>query len=244
MDDERECRNNCPLNLKGANKGITDAHEVRTSNVNHWLQTSRKNLIPLSQASTFNDALSEWFFTGQVIDYDDEEIECELCEHPDLTHHFEIQNSLNKNQLLVGSSCILKFSEINIHDTFGHAITDPDERKFFLEEALREKLLELMLEPLRSLWRKDRDNQKEIATKAKQLKMGVGISPKALLFLFLRMDAFQIAYAPNRYKISLRSHDEKLELSFMSKIHLLKIKPSLSSAQLKSRADLFAHDAL
>jgi hypothetical protein len=60
--------------------------------MNHWLETSKKNLLPLSQASVFAEALSEWLFTGLVLDYDGEEIECELCEHPDLAHHFEIQH--------------------------------------------------------------------------------------------------------------------------------------------------------
>ena len=124
--------------------------------MNHWLETSKKNLLPLSQASAFAEALSEWFFTGLVLKYDGEEIECELCEHPDLAHHFEIRNNYNNNRLLVGSSCILKFTEINVRDTFGRLITDPDERKFYLEEALREKLIEIMLEPLRRLWLKDK----------------------------------------------------------------------------------------
>jgi hypothetical protein len=149
-------------------------------------------------------------------------------------------NTINSKRLLVGSSCILKFAEINVRDTFGRLITDPDERKFYLEEALREKLVEIMLEPLRRLWLKDKEHRKDIEPKAKQLKMGVGISPNDLLFLFLRMEACQIPYTPARYKVSLRSYQEQGELSLMSKAHLRKIKPALSAAQLKSHARLFS----
>lgn len=209
--------------------------------MNHWLETSKRNLFPLSQATSFAEALREWFFTGLVLDYGGEDVECELCEHRDLVHRFEIRNTLNANRLLVGSSCILKFSEINIRDSFGREITDPEERKVYLEDALQKKLTEIMLEPLRKLWLKDKENRKEIETKAKQLKVGAGISPQELLFLFLRMDAYQIPYAAVRYKVSLRSHQEQGELSLMSKAHLLKLKPALSAAQLKSHVRLFAN---
>jgi hypothetical protein len=208
--------------------------------MNHWLETSRRNLLPLSQATSFTEALREWLFTGLVLDYDGEDIECELCEHPDLAHHFEIRNTKNASRLLVGSSCILKFSEINIRDSFGREITDPEERKVYLEDALQKKLTEIMLEPLRELWLKDKELRKEIEPKAKQLKMGAGISPQELLFLFLRMDAYQIPYTAARYKVSLRSYQEQGELSLMSRPHLGKLKPALSAAQLKSHARLFA----
>lgn len=210
--------------------------------MSHWLETSKRNLIPLSQAESFSEALQEWLFTGLVLDYDCEEIECELCEHPDLAHHFEIQNTHNANRLLVGSSCILKFSEINIRDSLGREITDPEERKFYLENALQKKLTEIMLEPLRRLWLKDKGYRSEIEPKAKTLKRGEGISPQQLLFLFLRMDALQIPYTASRYKVSLRSYQEQGELTLMSKALLQKLKPALSRAQLKKHARLFEHE--
>ena len=210
--------------------------------MNHWLETSKRNLIPLSQAESFAEALKEWLFTGLVLDYDSEEIECELCEHPDLTHQFEIQNTLNLNHLLVGSSCILRFSEINIRNSLGREITDPEERKFYLEEALQKKLTEIMLEPLRRLWLKDKEYRSEIEPKAKTLKCGEGISPQQLSFLFLRMDVLQIPYTASRYKISLRSYQEQHELIVMSKAQLRKLKPALSGPQLKKYARLFDNE--
>jgi hypothetical protein len=210
--------------------------------MNHWLETSKRNLIPLSQANSFSEALKEWLFTGCVFDYDGEEIECELCEHPDLAHHFEIQNKINTNRLLVGSSCILKFSEINILDSSGKEITNPEERKSHLEDALQKKLAEIMIEPLRKLWLKDKGNRTEIESKAIVLKRGEGISPNQLLSLFLRMDELQIQYTASRYKISLRTYQEQGELTFMSKANLQKLKPALSGPQLKKHSLIFTHE--
>jgi len=210
--------------------------------VNHWLETSKRNLLPLSQAKTFSEALNEWSFTGLVLDYDVEETKCELCEHPDLVHHFEIKNTLNENRLLVGSSCILKFSEINILDSDGRGIIDFEERKVFLEDALQKKLSEIMLEPLRELWRKDIENRSRIKWRAEKLKGNEGISPKDLLFLFLRMDDFQIPYTPSRYKISLRSLADQNELTLIPKNHLIKLKPALSNLQQKKYARLFVDE--
>jgi hypothetical protein len=208
--------------------------------MNHWLDTSQRNLIPLSKSTSFTEALREWLFTGNVYDYDDEDIECELCEHPDLSHHFEIRNTLNDNRLLVGSSCILKFSEINIRDALGQEVTDPDERKFYLEDALRKKLMEIMLEPLRKLWLKDKKYRPNIEEKANYLKAGSGVSPRELLFLFQRMEFYQIPYTAKRYKVSLRSYAEQRELHQMKQDDLCKIKPVLSANQLKRFAGVFA----
>ena len=110
--------------------------------MNHWLETSKQNLLPLSKATLFTEALSEWQFTGNVYDYDGKDIECELCEHPDLYHHYEIRNKLNENRLLVGSSCILKFSEINVKDEMGNLITEKEKRKEILYDSLKKKLIE------------------------------------------------------------------------------------------------------
>jgi hypothetical protein len=65
--------------------------------MNHWLETSKLNLLKLSQSKDFKQALTEWQFTGAVIYYEDEDnIKCELCElceHSDLSNHFEIKKN-------------------------------------------------------------------------------------------------------------------------------------------------------
>ena len=199
--------------------------------MNHWLETSKQNLLPLSKATSFAEALSEWQFTGNVYDYDGKDIECELCEHPDLSHHYEIRNTLNENRLLVVSSCILKFSEINVKDEMGNLITEKEKRKEILYDSLKKKLIEIMIEPLRKLWLIDKKNRLLIAPKAQQLKDDNGISPYALLFLFKRLEDNKIPYSPERYKVSLRSAQHKEELKTMERQDLDKIKLALSINQ-------------
>lgn len=199
--------------------------------MNHWLEKSKRNLLPLSKATLFTEALSEWQFTGNVYDYDGKDIECELCEHPDLYHHYEIRNKLNENRLLVGSSCILKFSEINVKDEMGNLITEKEKRKEILYDSLKKKLIEIMIEPLRELWLKDKKNRLLIAPKAQQLKDDHGISPYELLFLFKRLEENKIPYSPERYKVSLRSAKHKEELQTMEMQDLDKIKLALSINQ-------------
>ncbi len=55
---------------------------------NPWLEKSKLNLIPLSLANEFKEALKEWTFTGEVQDYGDASVECELCEHPRVRAYF------------------------------------------------------------------------------------------------------------------------------------------------------------
>lgn len=207
--------------------------------MNHWLATSKENLIPLSVSGEFSDALSEWFFTGHVIDYEDEEIECELCEHPDLSHHYEIENKNNNNKLLVGSSCILKFQEIGILDEKGNFITDQEERRIHLEGALKEKLSQVMLEPLRKLWLKDKKNRVFIAHNAQKLKLGKSVSPAILVMLFKLMKKLDISYKPQLYKVSLRSDEDQYELKSMPQSDREIIANALSAQQIKKYEKLF-----
>jgi hypothetical protein len=142
---------------------------------------------------------------------------------------------------LVGSSCILKFTEINVLDADGKTVTEQDRREFYLNEALQKKLTEVMLEPLRVLWKKDKKNRRYIQIYAIELKNGGGISPNELLFLFQRMDVINIQYNPKLYKISLRSYENKEELINMSKQSLDKIQASLSLSQIKKFSYLFSN---
>jgi hypothetical protein len=205
--------------------------------MNHWLETSKENLIPLSSAQDFLTALNEWQFTGSVSECEPEEV-CELCEHPDLNHRYEIKNQINSNKLLVGSSCILKFNEIKVLDFTGQDITDKETRKIILELALKDKLKEIMLEPLRSLWLKDKTHRIKIQLLAKDLKNDEGVSPSDLLYLFSRMQAHSIGYEPKKYKIAMRSHIAQMEIINMLQKNFLQIASALSKSQLVSAAKL------
>lgn len=203
--------------------------------MNHWLANSIKNLLPLSRSPEFREALGEWFFTGEVDDYEGEhaDILCELCEHPDLVHHFHIKNALTEQSLLVGSSCILKFEQIEVRDNRGRPILDPILRKGALNSALRARIVETSLAPLRKLWRADRTRRHEIEFLAAEIKEDLGLSPKQLGDLFQYFEEYQVHYSPKLYKVKMRSYEFAHQVGPMSPSEFNRIAPALSSAQLK-----------
>jgi hypothetical protein len=212
--------------------------------MNHWLENSVKNLLPLSKAVDFQEALTEWFFTGEVDDYEWEEAEiiCELCEHPDLIHHFHIKNAHNGNSLLVGSSCILKFQQIEIRDEVGRAVVDPSLRKKALEAALRKQVLESSLVPVRKLWKLDKPRRNQIEFLAAQIKRDRGLSPRQLLDLISYFEAQAITYSARLYKLNLRSDEASWHVTQMSSRDFQRIAPALSGAQ-KEKARKLRRDA-
>ncbi len=82
--------------------------------MNKWITVATQTLLAKSaQANDFNKAKEEWFVTEKVFDsyllQCNELPACELCHHEKIRWQFEIQNKINKNTLLVGSTCITKF---------------------------------------------------------------------------------------------------------------------------------------
>lgn len=73
-----------------------------------WLQNAKENLLPLSDSNEFMIAKKEWMYVG-LMDNEDANFNCELCWHPAIRYEYTIQNRLNQNQMIVGSSCIEKF---------------------------------------------------------------------------------------------------------------------------------------
>lgn len=73
-----------------------------------WLQNAKENLLPLSDSNEFMAAKQEWIYVG-LTDNEDANFTCELCGHPEIRYEYTIKNKLNQNEMIVGSSCILKF---------------------------------------------------------------------------------------------------------------------------------------
>ena len=206
---------------------------------NPWLENSMKNLIHVSEAGSFSEALAEWSFTGGVVDHEEPIEVCELCEHEELRYHYEIHNSMTENRLWVGSSCILKFQDINVYDDDGNRLVDDEKRKKQLEKALKEKLIDLMLDSLRELWRKDKSYRKYTENSVKFFKEKGGFLPEVLTILFLRMKQSQIQYNPENFPIYLRSDWAKEQLKMLDMELLNLIKPSFSAQQLDRFIHLF-----
>jgi len=75
---------------------------------NAWIQNATKNLLPLSNSSDFANAKKEWEYVG-LIDNEEADFDCQLCGHKEIRYEYTIENRINQNEMIVGSSCILKF---------------------------------------------------------------------------------------------------------------------------------------
>lgn len=204
----------------------------------NYLEASTKNLLTLSQEKvSFKKALLEWAFTGIVKVYSDEFVSCQLCEHPRLRYHFEIQNQHTCDVLQVGSSCIKKF-DITVYGEDGTTLHGEDKSKR-LDAEIAAKKKEMMLIPLRELYKAKKGDdvaREEIKFHVDGFKRRGGFTAAYLLYLFQQMQEHTIEYIPHIYKIILRSDADKDELFRMSEAEQELVWPSLSPAQKKRYA--------
>ncbi len=202
-----------------------------------WRNKAILNL--LENSSEKNDhaiAAREWEFTGEIIDHYVSNHTCQLCEGGNLRYHFEIKNkSLNNNTLLVGSSCIKKF-DIAVFNESGEEIFG-NQKSSFLHKEIEKKIQELMLENIRSLWRKSSIGERnEIEYYVDEFKRKKGFRPDDLCALFSLMKRYDIEFKPILFKVSLRSQFGLLSLIKMSEQDRNSILPCLSVSQKKRHA--------
>lgn len=200
---------------------------------NPWLENSKKNLLPLSESGDFKNAQKEWEFSGDVIDYGAPEETCELCEHEKLRYHYEIKNNVKSSHLWVGSSCILRFQDIVVYNEDGVQLTEEYLRRQELEKALREKQVDLALQPLRKLWKDDRNYRNYIESNVDHFKEKGAFLPQGLSILCARMKSYRINYKTSMFPVYLRTIDSKVELSSLKGDLLENVKECLSSQQRK-----------
>ncbi|GEK15940.1 hypothetical protein [Aliivibrio fischeri] len=199
--------------------------------INPWLEKSIENILPLSISNDFKVAFSEWLFSGEVIDYGHVCVECELCEHDELRYHYKINNKLTDKLLWVGSSCILRFEEIAVFNENNEAVTSPDERRKVLERALKDKQIDISLEPLRKLWSVNFERRNYIHYQAEEIKSRNSISPDALNVLFMDFKKFEIDFKPEHYSVNLRDSLNQYQLLNMNEESQKLIWKTMSSQQ-------------
>lgn len=68
----------------------------------------RDRLLGSSSAKNPEEAIREWKFVRSWISSG----QCELCDHRPIKYHFQIENRLNSNRLVLGSECIYNYLEI------------------------------------------------------------------------------------------------------------------------------------
>ena len=208
--------------------------------MNKWFENAKVNLLENSnEKEDYNKAKTEWYFNEIVIDNNDEtEIDekrpsCELCEHEDLRWQFIIKNKLNQNTLKVGSTCIKQF-DIVLIDEAGYSSTGVERDKKInktINEKIKEANFNNVLEALRNLWRKDKENRKIIEKAAKQWKEKNAFSPNMLYFLLFRFEKNNIDVSKLKFKLSVRSDYYTKQMEELGKLKYMKIRQYLSDNQ-------------
>jgi hypothetical protein len=202
---------------------------------NRWVESVKKNLLPLSKEKTdLNQALSEWFYTGDTYDLTHPEEDCELCDHPGIRFQFEIKNQHTKEVLLIGSECILRFSisaiddEGNVLDQVSTTKKVHQDRRKLISNARTKRVITSLVD----LSQKDKEFD-DINNSIEYFQERGAFSPRHLLFLLWRMKKSGVSFNKTDFKMTIRRNREKDQLLAMKDWEVRKIKPAMSAAQQK-----------
>jgi hypothetical protein len=95
-----------------------------------WIERATANLLRFSTdrepgEDSFAEVMREWEMTSGYNDLEEPTGTCELCEHQEIRHQYEVQNRFTKIALWVGSKCIEKFVPLYENDV---EVTNPEEK--------------------------------------------------------------------------------------------------------------------
>ncbi|MBS0424091.1 MAG: hypothetical protein JSR71_06630 [Proteobacteria bacterium] len=199
-----------------------------------WLENSAKNLLPLSvEKENFSIAIKEWFYTDELIEYEEAEEICELCEKDGLRYHFQIKNEIG-NILWVGSKCIEKFG-ITIYDENGVEITENKEA-YLINQAKKKHVKDIVLKfsNCTKAGRIKGHSLKELDEYCIRNYNSEGkFDAKMINYLFQRLENEKIRFRANCFKIDLRAEESKRMLLNLKMVQYQRIKGALSASQRK-----------
>lgn len=197
-----------------------------------WAQIAYKTLQPLSKVQNpLKAMLDEWFYNGNLIDYETPCETCGLCGHENLKYHFGITNSETGNELLVGSECIEKFNLSGIGD-HGEYL-DPNQtsqkvkrdRNKLIKDSKQKRALQCLI--LLSQKDKEFDFKRTIDS----FEEKNSFSPNQLALIFWRLSKHNIKFKVSDFKVSIRRDRNKMQLAAMDERKFLTIRDALSSSQ-------------
>ncbi|MBM7690302.1 hypothetical protein [Enterococcus ureilyticus] len=181
---------------------------------NDWLNKASRNLLDKSQEKiNFVKAREEWIYIG-LEDNEDADFNCELCDHKDIRYEYTIQNKLNGNEMIVGSSCINKFidhleaNKEKLLDDEGYAVDHSrleTDKKEYWKKILFSKLDELFISS---------DFQKSITETIKQKGKLTINQAKTMRFFYSKLNKMEQQAFRKCVSIRLvkKAHKEQYEL--------------------------------
>lgn len=200
----------------------------------HYLQRVKETLLPLSVSKEIKEAIEEWQFTGETVDYEEAIEICLLCYKENLRYHYRIANNLTNNQLWVGSKCITKFG-IPVYDENGKRLSIKEAESLF--NTLQNKMrLDSCIKTLEDLAKKENN---DILTNALTYykKNGV-LTPKQARVVFWRLKTNNIDHHPSFFKVCLNKHKYQQDLKEIPTPHVHNFWEALSPSQKKMAQDL------
>lgn len=196
--------------------------------MSNWPKRVSENILPLSIANTLPEAFLEWYFNENTIDYEDAIEKCRLCDHEEIRYHFEIENELNHNKLLVGSQCILKF-QLRVFDN--GKVLDATEAKKKLNRHMEKMRLESCIKALEKV--AEKENNDILKSALTYYKKNKYLTPRFAFVVFWRLNANKIDYNESFFKITLSNQKFKSDLEEMPHDRVLLIWKALTPAQRK-----------
>ena len=166
--------------------------------MNHYIQKVRENVLPLSVGNSLPPVFTEWFFTEQVLDYEQRNETCQLCNQEELRYHFQIKNRYTNHILWVGSQCILKF---NVPVYENGLLLSKQKAKRKLKLLIEQKHIEFCIKSLKKLT--SATNNEILHHALDYYRREKSLTPKFAFVVFWQLKTHKIDYNPTFFKINL-----------------------------------------
>jgi hypothetical protein len=196
-----------------------------------WWDRVAENILPYSEAEDVEEAIKEWYYTGEMYDLEEAYETCQLCGHEGIRYQFEIENESTHYTLLIGSECITKFSIPAMGEDgelLGREATRKkvhQDRTKLIVDAKRRRLINALV-TLAS-----KDSEIDINDFIKYVGNRSKFTPKQASLLVWRLGKHGIPFRKSDFKIGLRQLNEKHQLRTMELWKLKQIWPCLSPSQ-------------
>lgn len=192
-------------------------------------QRVKDNILPLSVGKTLPEAFEEWTFTDDVYDCGEPIEICQLCDHTDLRYHFQIRNSINSNELWVGSECIKKFG-ISVFEN-GQKLS-PDLVRKKLDRLIDSMHLESCINTLTEL--ANQEDNKILKDAIKYYRRNKYLTPNFAFVVAWKLSEYKISYQPSFFKVLVNNKKYKNDLDSMNSFKRRHIWVLLSPQQRKA----------
>ncbi|MGL4448710.1 MAG: hypothetical protein ACRCUZ_13505 [Shewanella sp.] len=186
----------------------------------------RDSIIPLSVSNCLPAAFDEWAFLGNVRDFGRRAAICQLCGQESLRYRFEIENSITRAKLWVGSSCILKFG-VPIFEG-ARKLSEIEARKKLasLTQNMQQDSCISALETIAS-----KEESKILSSALDYYRRNGCLTPKFAFVVLWRLNKANIDYIPSFFKVELKRLKHREDLMEMEPGRVSVIWPALSASQ-------------